>query len=57
MHTIFPMHWDIWISIGNTISSSVVQLKAYLKMYSVFKKEGVKAEGYYLAKKWILGAV
>ena len=57
MHTIFPMHWDIWISIGNTKSSSVVQLKAYLKMYSVFKKEGVKAEGYYLAKKWILGAV
>ena len=26
-------------------------------MYSVFKKEGVKVEGYYTAKKWILGAV
>ena len=28
----------------------------YIK-YSVFKKEGVKVEGYYTAKKWILGAV
>ena len=25
--------------------------------YSVFNKEGVKVEGYYTAKKWILGAV
>ena len=29
----------------------------FKKTYSVFKKEGVKVEGYYTAKKWILGAV
>ena len=28
-----------------------------LWLYSVFNKEGVKVEGYYTAKKWILGAV
>ena len=30
---------------------------AIISIYSVFKKEGVKVEGYYTAKKWILGTV
>ena len=29
----------------------------YIRIYSVFKKEGVKVKGYYIAKKWILGYV
>ena len=32
-------------------------LAVFFEKYSVFKKEGVKVEGYYTAKKWILGAV